>query len=563
MQENREGGVMNQEFFTEVKELTENLVRVPSVVCKEGQETQCAKYIYEYLQRLPYFIENKEQLFMSQTTEDTVVRHNTLAYVKGKKNGGTNKTVILFGHLDTVDVEDFGGDVSVAFESQKAKDYLKGMRGISSQVKEHIESGEYMFGRGCLDMKSGVACQMSLIKYFSENLEKLEGNLVFIGHCDEEDMSHGILRALVDLDEIKEKEGFEYLAAINSDYSTPYYEGDENRYIYLGSVGKLLSSYYVVGQESHVGQPFSALDPNQVMAEITRLMNLNLDMCDEALGETTLPPISLKQADLKPFYSVQTASAAYGYFNFFTHSYTPKDVIEISKKVGIDAMTNVIDSVDATYKSYCNKLGFKYSKVPFETAVYTYEEFYADIKMEHGEKFEKAMKEYASYLCKERPDLDLRLFSMEMIKEGMKWVTDKKPMVIVYFSSSYNARIEISGKTTKEKNLIDAVQKAIEEEGKFCENPIVMKYFFPYISDSSFLYVCDDDESLDSLEKNMPAWGEKYTHKVDAIRKINVPVVNIGSYGMDGHMATERVHEKYTFQNVTNMMCTTISELLK
>ena len=53
---------------------------------------------------------------------------------------------------------------------------------------------------------------------------------------------------------------------------------------------------------------FSGLDPNQIAAEITRRVNLNPEFSDVVEGEVTLPPITLKQRDLKPEYSVQILS---------------------------------------------------------------------------------------------------------------------------------------------------------------------------------------------------------------------------------------------------------------
>ena len=40
--------------------------------------------------------------------------------------------------------------------------------------------------------------------------------------------------------------------------------------------------------------------------------------------------------------------------------------------------------------------------------------------------------------------------------------------------------------------------------------------------------------------------------------EINVPVVNIGTFGRDGHMLTERVDMQQTFQNVPNITYETI-----
>jgi arginine utilization protein RocB len=552
---------MHLNSFDEVKKITESLIRTPSIVGAPGQETACAKKIYEYYVQLPYFQKNPKQLYLLKTVDDAVERHSTVAYVKGTK-GTSRKTVILMGHIDTVGVDDYKPDPSIAFDPDRIPEYLLNMEGLDPQVKKDIESGEFMFGRGSLDMKSGVACQMYVVKYFSEHTDELDGNLLAIAHCDEEDMSHGILTGLLDLKRLKEEEGFEYIASINSDYCTPYYEGDENRYIYFGAVGKLLPSFYVVGRETHVGNPYGGLDPNMIVAEITRKMELNTDLCDESHGEITLPPVSLKQSDFKELYTVQTAGEAYSYYNFFTHSMSPKDVMEKVKVIAEEACEEVIRRINESYRDYCSKTGFEYKELPWKMRVYTYQEFYNELKSIHGDAFETHIKNFSKQLNQEQPLMDLRKFSVKVIQEAWKWSIDKSPATIIYFSSSYCPRVEVTGKDENEKRLISAVEEAIKQEQNHCSNNIVKKWFFPYISDASFMAVCDDESALVALEKNMPAWGDKYTHKVKDILEINVPVVNIGSHGQDGHKYTERVHQRYTFENVTNMIYNTVKALL-
>ena len=230
-----------------------------------------------------------------------------------------------------------------------------------------------MFGRGALDMKSGVAGHMYLIKYFSEHTDELDGNILAYAECDEEDNSHGILTGLKEFKKLKETEGFDYIACINADYSTGYNLTDINRYVYFGSIGKLLPSFYVVGKETHVGQAYGGLDPNLIVSELTRLIELNTDLCDEAQGEVTIPPISLKQSDFKEGYTVQTALAAYAYYNFFTHSMSPADVIDICKKKAIEAFDNVVNYANESYKKYCKMSNVEYTKLPWKTRVYTWE----------------------------------------------------------------------------------------------------------------------------------------------------------------------------------------------
>lgn len=543
----------------EVRDITKKLVSIPSIVKTPG-EAECAKAIYDYYSKLPYFKENPEYLMLQRTENDEIERYNVIAMVRGTK-GNSNRTIILMGHLDTVGVDDFGTIREHAFNPDTLPQLLREMN-LGEEVNKDIDSGEYMFGRGALDMKAGVAGHMYLIKYFSEHPEELNGNIIACAECDEEDNSHGAISALKVLRSWKEKYNLEYIAAINADYSTPYHAKDENRYVYFGTIGKLLPSFYVTGKETHVGQAFGGLDPNLIVAELTRQIELNPELSDEAQGEVTVPPISLKQADFKDVYTVQTALAAYSYYNFFTHSMSPKDVMEKVKKKAIEAFDNVIEYTNAAYKAYCERGGHTYTPLPWKTRVYTWEEFYNELAEIHGDKFKDHIFSFARELNEKDPTMDLRYFSVKVIEEAWKWAVDKSPAIIIYFSSTFSARIEMTGKTEKERNLLNSVKESIDFVQKYSDKPIVVKMFYPYISDSSFMAISDDIEDLKALEKNMPAWGTKYFYPLEDILAINVPVVNIGTFGKDGHKITERVHMKYTFENVTNITYNTIRKLL-
>lgn len=547
--------------FEEVKSLTKELVAVPSIVREPGGESNCAKKVYDYYMSLDYFKENPSFVKMVKTINDFVDRHSTYAYVKGTK-GNSNKTILLIGHIDTVGVDDFGNIKEHAFNSDKLPELLLNMN-VDNEVKEDILSGEYMFGRGSLDMKAGVAGHMYLIKYFSEHPEELDGNILAYAECDEEDNSNGILTGLKEFKKLKETEGFEYIACINADYSTGYNLTDINRYVYFGSVGKLLPSFYVVGKETHVGQAYGGLDPNLIVAELTKLIELNTDLCDAAQGEVTIPPISLKQSDFKEGYTVQTPLAAYAYYNFFTHSMSPADVMKISKEKAIEAFDNVVKYTNDSYKKYCELSNVEYHKLPWKTRVYTWEEFYNELKEKHGEKFTEHIFNFAKKLNETEPTLDLRLFSVRVIEEAWKWLEDKSPAIIAFFGSVFSARIEMTGKTEKERMLLDAVNNSIKSVQEYCKNPIKVRMFYPYISDSSFMAISDDVGTIETLGNNMPSWKTKYYYDIDDVLAVNVPVVNIGTFGKDGHKMTERVHMNYTFECVPNMTYLTIRELLK
>ena len=552
---------MKLNSFEEVKRLTQEMVAIPSINKEPKGETAVAQYIYDYYMGLDYFKEHPERVKMFQTKNDFVERHSTYAYVKGTK-GDSGRTVILIGHLDTVGVDDFGTIREYAFKCEELPEKLKETFKLSDEVLADIESGEYMFGRGALDMKSGVAGHMYLIKYFSEHPEELDGNIIAIAECDEEDNSKGIITALDELVELKKTEGFNYMACINADYSTNYSPGDENRYIYYGSIGKLLPCFVAFGKEAHVGQAFSALDPNLLIAEITKKMSLNTNLCDIAQGEVAIPPVSLKQMDTKGPYTVQTALTAFSYYNFFTHGWDPAQVLAKSREVAVEAFDEVVDYLQGQYKKFCQLSNVPYVPLPWKTRVYTWKEFYDYLAEIHGEPFEKAMKEFTEKLHKDDPELDLRLFGLRVAEEAWKWCEDKSPAVILFFGSVFSARIEMTRKTDKEGALLDSVEAAVDKIRPEAQRQIKTRMFYPYISDSSFMAVCDDTLAVQALKDNMPQYGVKYTHDIDKIMEINVPVVNIGTFGRDGHMLTERVDMRQTFQNVPNITYETIKGLL-
>ena len=553
---------MRLDCFDEVKRITSEMVAIPSINKEPGGESAVARYVGDYYMSLPYFQAHPDQVMVFQTKNDFVERHSTIAYVKGTK-GNSNKTIILLGHIDTVGVDDFAQYRDYAFDTEHLPEVLKEHFDLPQHVIDDIDSGEFMFGRGALDMKSGVAGHMVIMKYFSEHPEELDGNLVQFAECDEEDNSKGVITGLDVLVDLKKKEGFEYIACINADYSTDYAPGDENRYIYYGSIGKLLPCFVAFGKEAHVGAAFSAFDPNLLIAEVTRNMSLNTDLCDIAQGEVAIPPISLKQMDTKGPYTVQTALVAFSYYNYFTHGLNPAQVLEKCKAIGVKSMDSVIEYLNTQWKRFCEISNVPCQPLPWKTRVYTWEEFYNELAEKHGKPFEDAIQAYKEKLQADDPTLDLRLYSLKVAEEAWKWHEDKSPALVIFFGSVYSARIEMTRKTEKECELLDAVEAAVEVVRPEAERQIKTRMFYPYISDSSFMAVCDELSSVDTLGANMPSWKTKYFHDVNKILEIDVPVVNIGTFGRDGHMLTERVDMKQTFRNVPNITFEAVSRLLK
>lgn len=542
----------------EVLSITKTLVRQESIVNTDGEKLLAQK-LHTMIAGFSYFRHHPDQLVLARTTDDERKRHNVMAFVKGTK-GKSKRTVLLMGHLDTVGTDDFVHLQEDACHPDRLMEKLQ-EEALPETVKEQLDSGDWLFGRGVLDMKSGLASNTYLLKYYSEHPEKLDGNLVYLAECDEEDSSHGILSALNILSQWKEEHSFRYVGAINADFVSPRHTEDRNRYVYKGTVGKLLPSFFIAGAESHVGSCFEGLDPNLIAAELTRQISYNPELCDEADGEVTVPPVSLKQTDLKPGYTVQTALSAFAYYNFFVHSWSPKDVLEKLKGQALAAFENALSIYEERYHQYCKTAGEPVRRIPWPPRVFTFVEMETLLIKEHGKSFTDHMDRFKENLL-EDTSLDVRMFSVKVVEEAWKWMADRSPAIVLFYSSLYSPRIRITGETPEEAALNRALDRAIEEVQPMYPHPIKARNFFPHISDMSFVAISDDEEGIEAVRDNNPAWGTKHFVDYGAVRELQIPVINIGPYGMDAHSKLERAEMTYSFEVVPALTRRVIERLI-
>ncbi|MBU5676083.1 M20/M25/M40 family metallo-hydrolase [Alkaliphilus sp. MSJ-5] len=539
------------------EELAIGLTSILSVVGTK-EENNVVKRIYKFFGEMDYFKNNPENLKYVDVIDDEIGRKSTLATIKGKK-GNSNKTVILIGHTDTVGITDYGDLKEYATKPLELIEKLKEVI-IPEEARIDLDTGNYIFGRGIFDMKCGVAIIMTIMEELAKNVDNLEGNVIFAAVCDEEGNSGGMLSVVPELVRLKESEGYEYLAVIDTDYSAPRYVGDENRYVYIGTVGKLMPSFFIVGKETHVGEPYKGLDPNQISSSITKEFNLNMEYCDVAEGEVSLPPITLRQQDLKTEYSVQIAKTSYLYFNYATHISTPDEVMNRMLVGAFKAFQNTIDELNNQYKSYCKMSSYPYAELPWKARVITYEELVEKVRAEKGEELNLMLEKLNRELL-DNDKIDERVFALKLVEQVHKMWSDKEPVVIAYFSPPYYPHIYVEGNEVKEKNLLRAVDDAIEAaDNKF---NIVRKKFYPYISDLSYAAAPKEDSIIGVLKENMPGFGVKYNLPLKEMQELNLPVVNIGPFGKDAHKFTERVERDYSFNVLPKMVYDTILNLLK
>ena len=111
------------DLFDEIKTLTKKLVSIPSMNATSG-ERDIADAIEAYLRDIPYFKAHPELVITQDLKEDPLHRRNVMALLKGG-DGTERDTIMLHGHIDTVDVDDFGRYKPYAFDCDKLAEVFR------------------------------------------------------------------------------------------------------------------------------------------------------------------------------------------------------------------------------------------------------------------------------------------------------------------------------------------------------------------------------------------------------------------------------------------------------
>ncbi|WP_312635200.1 M20/M25/M40 family metallo-hydrolase [Oscillibacter sp.] len=548
--------MQNYPFYEETLALTKELVAIPSLNNSTG-ERDVAEYMAAWLRKLPYFREHPDQIVIQPLKNDPYGRINVVAIAFGTRSD-SKKTIILHGHHDTVGIDDFGSIKEFAFDCDALPEKIKAIT-TDPDVQADIESGEWMFGRGASDMKCGDAVNMALMRYFTENPDKFDGNLIFMTNPVEENQHTGIIESLDVLEELKVKYGLDYAMALNTDFISPAYPGDTSHYFHAGAVGKILPCFYIIGKPTHSGQGFDGFSASMVAAEIVRNMDMRAEFSDVYNHEYAMPPTVLKLKDLKPSYDVQTAFSAFVYFNYFIHNMEIEDIFARLCKVAEDALKTVDSYTDEQNKIYCKMTGMTYKKREYSLNVMDYSQLHAkamSVKPDVDADLDAITKEALE------ANMDRRELCLKMVEHLATVVSINTPTVILFLSPPYCPRNTLKREVPEEAALLDSVTGLLQEIGKEMGEDLKMMQFFPVLTDSSYLKLDDTDSSAETLISNLPNMKGHYNVRLDQIKRLNIPALNFGCHGKDAHKWTERVHKEYSFGKLPVIMLRTLENYL-
>ncbi|MDP4550154.1 M20/M25/M40 family metallo-hydrolase [Alkalihalobacillus macyae] len=510
-------------------------------------EVALAEYIHLQLQDLSYFKENPDQLALHPTSDGR-------SFVTGLvKNGDSKKTVILISHFDVVDVEDFGQLKNLAFSPYDlTEEIYKNLDKMPEDVQEDLKAGEWLFGRGVMDMKAGLALQMSMLEKAS--MGAFDGNVLLLTVPDEEVNSLGMIEAVPVLVELANEYGLHYTACLNSEPVFTNYPGDQNLYVYTGSIGKLLPGFFCYGQETHVGEPFSGLNANYMAAEVTRELELNADFCEVIDGEVTPPPTNLMQKDLKEEYSVQIPHVGVTLFNVLGMESSIQDITDKLLKAVRIAAKRIEDRYIERATEF-SKLQ-TYVPKPFHVMVLTYEQLHERAVELFGEAEIKRRQDYITANFKDLGDRDL---STRMVFDLAALCKEDGPMIILFYNPPFYPAVS----SRHDPFIQETIKEIVSYSKENHQVTLKPQHYFPGLSDLSFVGLERTKETIQPLMDNMPLYGQSYELPLDALEQLKIPVMNLGPKGKDAHKWTERLEITYSFETLHDMLPYTIRKLLR
>ena len=532
---------MNQLWGTPstLRELLCELVSWDSRTLTEGENTFAPK-LESKLNELAYFRDNPNKLALHDAGLGRQVV--TALY----KHPEATETIVLISHFDTVWTEEYGVLEPFAFYPEMLTKMLsepKHNADLPEAARIDLETGNYLFGRGTMDMKMGLALHMQLIEKAS--VEKWPINLLLTTVPDEEVNSAGMRAAVIELVRIREEQGLTYKLFLNSEPSFSQSPTDIEEYIYSGTIGKIMPAALFYGKETHVGEPLKGMTANYIASFLTQRMEWNELFRETDLGETTPLPVTLQQKDLKLQYSTQTPYRAVALYNVFLFKRTAAEVMDLFEQVATEAM----DVCNDCYKLVCDR---EQVAGVGDVKVLRYEQLLQHAVQKLGlEEVERLKQETL-----DNGDWDDREKSLRIVDNLMIQCQELAPATVLLYAPPYYPAVNSSNNPLVKQSI-----ELMKETASKLGNKIGQMHYFNGICDLSYVNYDDDANGWTAFESNTPVWGDTYSIPFTEMAQLKAPVLNVGPFGKDAHQRTERLHVDSAFVEMPVMLETLVKSM--
>ena len=479
---------MRNDLAARARDIALTLTAWPSVT---GSADEAA-----FAPRLADYLAHFDHVWMTEIPGEP--RRNVFAL----KRGRSPRTVVLTGHFDVVPIDDYGALKPLAFEAERLlPEIVARLRrtGENPLALADFESGDFLPGRGLLDMKAGLAAGIAAMEAYAG-----DATLLFVAVADEEERSAGARAAVPLLPEIARQHGLDIALVINLDAISDQGDGAAGRVAALGSIGKQLLTAFVVGKEAHACYPQDGANASYLAAELLTEFELAPELAETSGAEIAAPPTALHAKDLKQGYNVTTPAQSWLYWNTLQHRRPAAEVFEISLRLAKRVMARAEQ------------------KLRREIPVLSYAEIASHVP---ADEIAAIAQEAAALTHLDLPERAKLVTKAVWERSGLSG-----PAVVLGFGAIPYPAVSLG-----DEALAKRIARAMEPFG------IGTVRYFPGISDMS--YFGEASGNMDAAAANTPIWGTSFAGPVPA----GYPAINIGPWGRDYHHWLERLHAPYAF----------------
>ncbi|MBC7737588.1 MAG: M20/M25/M40 family metallo-hydrolase [Candidatus Saccharibacteria bacterium] len=448
------------------------------------------------------------------------------------------RTLVLTGHYDTVTVADYGDLMPDAIDPERlTQSLLARLRKSAASPAEvralrDLESGDFLPGRGLLDMKAGLAAGLAVCDTFTA---QDAGNLLFLAVPDEEVNSVGARAAAPELARVAADRSLDLVGAVNLDAIADDGTGEAGQAIALGTIGKLLPFAFVVGRSTHAGFPLAGINAAVLAGGIALAVEWASELTDPATGGTRPSLLSLR--DGKAGYDVTTPGTAFAAFNVLTVARSPGQVLAAFDELCAQGAAQALAALAARVPDLA---------LPRDIPVIRFSALDAQVR---------AANPAAHSAARENLPAGLALPDLCRFVTGRMWQASGRtgPAVVTGFGSVPYLPTQLSN-LPQARRLHAAAASAAADIGHHYGMAIHLAPVFAGISDMSFLGEADA-RGLATVAAETPVWGTALRWP-DQGGIAGLPIVNAGPWGRDYHTPLERMHVRYGFEVLPDLLDT-------
>lgn len=522
-------------FQNEIYTTLLDLCKIPSVSPNVETENRAARYIYDKMASKEYFKKNPEHIKLADIDKNPNTRKLVFGVVKSDPK--VKETVVLTGHFDVVEAN--GPLKELIFDPVN---YTKEIANhpLDDDSLKDLNSGDWLFGRGVADMKSGVSAALHYVSRVADAEIKPQVNVAFLYVPDEENDSRGMLGAMTCLRQLEKDLSLKFIACVNTEPSmAPVGGGAPVPSVYLGSIGKINPFIYVLGKRMHLGEYHKGVSASLIASYLNLNIEGNLALADSTEQMTYLPYGCHIIKNIEQKYGASIVDRMFLLYGYLPVKKYPEQILKELKEIADKSMKQALQRVD--------EIQYKYLKdtkeiLKYESKIMTYEELQ---KMYYDKLGDLAEAKIDKILTSQDKAMDMRSRALELVTVMVDTLGIQGPCIIIGCMFPCYPFIENRDGNSGDELIKKIAYEIADYAKEKHEIKLSIHEFFEGVSDLSYCGLRGRGKKYLPYIKNVPGWGKLYSWPVSDLEYFDLPVINIGPWGKDIHKFTERVNVEY------------------